>query len=606
MCGLLLAGGLAGSAQAAVSYSQQTLNFSGLTLPVGVAVDSGGDVFTADDALLDEFDPPGSVDTLDELSAGGSESTLDSTVTAAFSLMATDADGDVFVVDLDGNSVLEFKRGVTGYALSATIPVAGADPASEEILGVAVDASGDLFVSDVNGGGDGNGYVYELQLQSNGSYEQLPSPVLSGLSGPVGVAVDQTGDLFVVETDVEQVLKLPATDLTSVPPGGYTPASSAVTAIAGGLTGPFGVAVDQAGNVYVADDNGAVVELSPQGASYTGSVLPFIGLEQPDGVAVDQHGDVFATTSNSSANTGAVVELAVDQSQSITWSAAASYTYPGSGSLTETLDATAGSGLPVSYTVASGSVCSVSGSTLTITGTGTCELAADQAGGFNGTEAFSAASEVDQTVTISPAQRPQSISWTQSLGPYVVGAGPVTLTGTATPSGLPVSYTATGPCSVSGSTLTLTGAGVCTVSASQTGDSAYLPASPVQRSIVTEYGFEGFITPLWNDTFQPGATIPVWFVLTNAAGKPIPAATAAALAKAGDVNAVLTGPGITAQTAACGWYSIVFECSVTTPKTVKTGTGNPYTITAQENVGAGFLTAPPIAPAKNPDTIYFK
>ena len=46
-CVVLAAGGLAGSARAAVSYSQQTL-FSNLGYPVGVAVDASGDLFVAD------------------------------------------------------------------------------------------------------------------------------------------------------------------------------------------------------------------------------------------------------------------------------------------------------------------------------------------------------------------------------------------------------------------------------------------------------------------------------------------------------------------------------------------------------------------------------
>jgi streptogramin lyase len=585
VCGLLLAGGLAGSARAAVSYEQQTLPFSA-GYPVGVAVDSGADVFATDDGGAFGYS---AADAVNELPAGGLPSPVDST-SAFLGLVATDADGDVFVADSNSNSndVLEFKSPVTADESPKVIPVTGG-----EAFGVAVDRSGDLFITDFS-----LGDVYELTAVGGGLYDQ--STVLTGLNEPTGVALDQAGDLFVGDTGDGEVLELPETDLTDPPPGGYTLSSNAVTAIATGLPGPYGVAVDEAGNVYVAESYSSdVVELSQTDGSFTGSVLPFTGLAEPLGVAVDQYGDVFTVDGLG----GGVVELGVDQSQSITWATSASYTYPGSGSLTETLDASASSGLAVSYkVVGSSSVCSVSGSTLTITGAGTCELAADQAGGFHGTEAFSAAGEVDQQVTIKGSQ---SITWTQQLGPYVVGAGPIALDASATPSNLPVSYTATGPCSVSGSRLTPAGAGVCKVTASQAGNSQYLQASSVQRSVVIEYGFERFIAPLWHGTFQPGATIPVRFELSDAAGDPIPIATAVALGKAGEVQAVLSGPGITVHTAACGWYLVVFECSVKTPETVKTGTGNPYTITAQENVGGGFLTAPPIGPAKNPDTIYF-
>jgi len=573
VCAVLVAGGLAGSARAAVSYSQQTLPFTGLAESQGVAVDPAGDVFAS------SFTFPSSGDPVLELSPGGVQTEPDS---GSFlpALMATDASGDLYVADYSGAGVVKIPA---GGGSPTTIVVPGA----EDTEGVAVDNAGDLFVTDIE-----TGDVYELQQQQGGSWQT--TTVLSGLPAPTGVAVDSAGDLFVAELP-GTVQELPAGD----------PASDLKT-IASGLPNPFGVAVDHAGNVYVAElDGNQVVELSPQaGGSYASAPLPFTGVADSEGVAVDQYGDVFAAGQGGPpTNAEQVFELAVNESQSISWASHASYAYSGS-TVTESLNASASSGLTVSYAVSSGnSVCSVTGSTLTITGTGTCVLTADQAGGFNWTRAFSKANEAQQTVTIG---EPQSISWGQQ-GPYLVGASPVTLDATATPSRLPVSYEVqSGPCSVSGSKLTLTGAGVCVVSASQAGNSQYLPATSVQQSIVVEYGFEGFITPPWKDTFQPGATIPVWFVLTDQKGKPITAAAAAALGKAGAVQAVLNGPGITQQTTACRWYSIVFECSVKTPKTVKTGTSYPYMITAQENVGAGFLIAPPIGPAQNPVMIYFK
>ena len=49
-------------------------------------------------------------------------------------------------------------------------------------------------------------------------------------------------------------------------------------------------------------------------------------------------------------------------------------------------------------------------------------------------------------------------------------------------SGLDVSFAASGACTVSGSTVRLTGAGSCTITASQPGDGAYGPATPVART----------------------------------------------------------------------------------------------------------------------------
>jgi serine/threonine-protein kinase len=59
-----------------------------------------------------------------------------------------------------------------------------------------------------------------------------------------------------------------------------------------GLNHPTGVAVDAAGDVYVAD-RGRVVMLAAGSTAQT--VLPFTGLNDPGGVAVDTAGSVYVT-----------------------------------------------------------------------------------------------------------------------------------------------------------------------------------------------------------------------------------------------------------------------------------------------------------------------
>jgi hypothetical protein len=121
------------------------------------------------------------------------------------------------------------------------------------------------------------------------------------------------------------------------------------------------------------------------------------------------------------------------------------------------------------------------------------------------------------------------------------------------------------------------------------------------------YGFGGFMSPLPKSTLlKSGSTIPVKFVLTDSSGHPITANTAAALASAGKVKATLAGPAISPQTVPCAWSNQAFKCNIKTPSGLKTGTSNPYTITVKENVGGGFITAPTVGTAVNPETVYFK
>ena len=76
-----------------------------------------------------------------------------------------------------------------------------------------------------------------------------------------------------------------------------------------GLNQPEGVAVDAAGNLYVVDSgNNRVVKLAAQSGTQT--VLPFTGLTNPNGVAVDAAGNVYVTDTFNHR----VVKLAADSS----------------------------------------------------------------------------------------------------------------------------------------------------------------------------------------------------------------------------------------------------------------------------------------------------
>lgn len=109
------------------------------------------------------------------------------------------------------------------------------------------------------------------------SQTALPFP---GVSLPTGVAVDAAGNVYVADMGNDQVLKLTKGASTSTP----LPFS--------GLKNPQNVAVDTAGNIYVTDtSNDRVLKLAA-GAS-TPLPLPFTGLKDPRGVAIDGAGDVY-------------------------------------------------------------------------------------------------------------------------------------------------------------------------------------------------------------------------------------------------------------------------------------------------------------------------
>jgi hypothetical protein len=163
-------------------------------------------------------------------------------------------------------------------------------------------------------------------------------------------------------------------------------------------------------------------------------------------------------------------------SQTITFAPPASLT---SAQSPYTLSATASSGLAVTVTSSTPSICTVSGMTLTLKLAGTCTLVASQAGNtiYNPAPSITRSitmTKASQTITFAP---PASLTSAQS---------PYTLSATAS-SGLAVTVTSSTPsiCTVSGMTLTLKLAGTCTLVASQAGNTIYNPAPSITRSIIS-------------------------------------------------------------------------------------------------------------------------
>lgn len=143
--------------------------------------------------------------------------------------------------------------------------------------------------------------------------------------------------------------------------------------------------------------------------------------------------------------------------------------------------ATTSSGLPISYTSNTASVCSVNGSSITMGAAGICTVVASQTGDAN----YNPATPVSQDITIDKA--PQSIAFT-STAPANAKVGDVyNVTATGGLSGNSITFSidpsTSANCSISGSSVTLTGAGNCIINANQTGNANYLNAPQAQQSV---------------------------------------------------------------------------------------------------------------------------
>jgi hypothetical protein len=183
--------------------------------------------------------------------------------------------------------------------------------------------------------------------------------------------------------------------------------------------------------------------------------------------------------SNSLASaSNALTQVVNKADQFITFGALAGKTF---GDADFSVSATASSGLPVSFSIVSGSA-TISGSTVHITGAGTVTVRASQVGDGN----YNPAPDVDQSFEVAKAA--QAIIFA-ALSDKTYGNPPFTVSATGGGSGNPVTFGASGNCTSSGtngSTITITGAGSCTVTASQTGNANYNAAPDVARSFTID------------------------------------------------------------------------------------------------------------------------
>ena len=194
---------------------------------------------------------------------------------------------------------------------------------------VAVDAAGNVYIADA-----GNGVIEKVTPDGDlsviaGGGATLPSttpgPATSAaLSFPSGVAVDANGNVYIADAGNNVIEKVtPDGNLSVIAGGGaLTPSTVAGPATSAALNGPSGVAVDTAGNVYIADTGNNFVEVvdfvsghisllaggggtTPQASQASNDwdghfgLGTNIALNGPRGVAVDASGIVYiADTGN--------------------------------------------------------------------------------------------------------------------------------------------------------------------------------------------------------------------------------------------------------------------------------------------------------------------
>ncbi len=236
-----------------------TLVSSGLSHPVGVAVDSVGNVYIADrdNNVIKEW--------------VAASNTVITPIPSGF-----DSPQGV-ALDSAGNVYIDANYGVFEWVSVSNAVITLASSGLFYPTALALDSLGNVYIA--------NTYYNEVKECLAGS-NTLVTLISSGLSYPRGLAVDSSGNVYIADQLNNAVKE-------------WVVASNAVIMLASsGLNYPLGVAVDWMGNVYIADTgNNSIKEWI---AATNGiNTLLSSGLSSPSGVALDNAGNVYiADTQN--------------------------------------------------------------------------------------------------------------------------------------------------------------------------------------------------------------------------------------------------------------------------------------------------------------------
>ncbi|WP_369642943.1 IPTL-CTERM sorting domain-containing protein [Acidovorax sp. A79] len=259
--------------------------------------------------------------------------------------------------------------------------------------------------------------------------------------------------------------------------------------------------------------------------------------------------------------------------QAINFPAQAGQTYVPGGNFAINPLANATSGLAVVYVGSqTPSVCTVSGTVVTMVGAGTCTIMANQAGN----SAWTAAPLATQNVAIGPGAN--AIVFPAQANQVFVPGGSFAISPAATGrSSAAVVYTSLAPgvCSVVGSSVTMVGAGMCTLAANQAGDANWGAAPQVTQGVQIA-------------ATVPGA--PASATATPGNGQAVVGWMAPAATGGGITQHSVTAPGTAGCTAA--WPAT----SCTVPG-LTNGATYTFSVRAENGAGAGApAVAPPVTP----------
>jgi sugar lactone lactonase YvrE len=256
----------------------------GLNWPSGLAIDPGGNLYVADcgNGRIRMISPGGNVSTVAGIKAVHSGFSGDGGPAIAAELswpkdIALDSSGNLYIADTNNNRIRLVTTGGTITTISGTgVPgyngagySGDGGPAVSANLnlpsGVAIDASGTLFIADTN-----NFRVRKISPSGiiitvagtgvKGSSGDGGPALQAQLNNPTGLKLDNAGNLYIADGAAVRMV-WPTGVITTVAGTGVLGFSGDGGPATSAQLGAWGLAVDRSGNLYVADPWSNIIRL---------------------------------------------------------------------------------------------------------------------------------------------------------------------------------------------------------------------------------------------------------------------------------------------------------------------------------------------------------
>jgi sugar lactone lactonase YvrE len=326
------------SGNAAIVVGNQTAGYTGdggpatsaaLNSPAALAIDASGNLWIADSGNFVVREVSGGIINTVAGSVQGYVADGPAATAQLFSPSYTAAGpaGELYIVDSGHNSIRKLLNGVVSTVAGTGVPGYSGDNGLatsaqlDDPWGVAVAPNGDLYISDY-----GN---YVIRKVSGGIITTVAgdftatscyngdniAATAAYLCLPAGIALDKAGNLYIADSANHRVRQISTngtiTTVAGNGTGGYS--GDGVAASSSELYNPTDVKVDSAGNLYIADQGNNLIRIVSGGtintfagnavtrtAGFSGDLGPATSalLNAPSGIALDSAGNLYIADTN--------------------------------------------------------------------------------------------------------------------------------------------------------------------------------------------------------------------------------------------------------------------------------------------------------------------